>query len=373
MPRSGIRVVLDEAIRLEGVCRLEIGQPDLPTPPHIVEAAAQAAREGYTGYTPNAGFASLRQAFAERLNEERGLQVDPEQVVVTVGAMGAIFSALCAVVSPGDEVLVPDPGYPNYLMPIQLLGAKGVRYPLDAQAEFAIRAETIRERVGPRTKAIMLNSPSNPTGAMIDPGELEAIVSIAHEHGVYLISDEAYAHVCFDKPHLTPLRYGTDEQIIAIYSCSKTYSMTGWRVGFAVSSPATAALLAKLQEATVACAPSVSQKAAEAALLGPQACVEEMTRTYKRRRDLAVALCRDLKLTAIPPRGAFYMMIALPGRTATDSTAYALRLLNEERVAVAPGGTFGPLGEGFIRIALCASEQTIAEGLRRIAAFTSRV
>ncbi|MCZ7545543.1 MAG: aminotransferase class I/II-fold pyridoxal phosphate-dependent enzyme [Anaerolineae bacterium] len=370
MPRSGIRVVLDAANKLPDVVyHLEIGQPDLPTPPHIVEAAVEAARQGYTGYTPNAGFPSLRQAFAARLNAERGLRVDPEQVVVTVGAMGAIFSALCATVAPGDEVLIPDPGYPNYLMPVNLLGARSVRYPLDARAGFAFRAAAIQERIGPRTKAIIINSPSNPTGTMIDRAELEAVVALVQRHGLYLISDEAYAHVCFGGTHLTPLSYAAGEHVIAVYSCSKTYSMTGWRVGFAVSAPEIATLLSKLQEAYVACAPSVSQKAAEAALRGPQDCVEAMAKTYWRRRDLALALCAEYGLAAVPPQGAFYLLIALPAPEGADSTAYALRLLAEKHVAVAPGRTFGPSGEGYIRIALCAPESAIREGLERIAAF----
>ena len=373
MPRSGIRVVLDEANKLEDVCHLEIGQPDLPTPPHIVEAAVAAARQGYTGYTPNAGFPSLRQAFAERLNEERGLRIDPEQVVVTVGAMGAIFSALCATVAPGDEVLIPDPGYPNYLMPVRLLGATSVRYPLDAGAGFALQADAIRERIGPRTKAIIINSPSNPTGAMIDRAELEAVIELVQKHGLYLISDEAYAHVCFGKPHLTPLGYNAGEHVIAVYSCSKTYSMTGWRVGFAVSSLEIARLLSKLQEVYVACAPSVSQKAAEAALRGSQECVEAMAKTYWRRRDLALRLCDDYGLVAVPPQGAFYLLIALPAQGDKDSTAYALQLLAQKHVAVAPGRTFGPSGEGFVRIALCAPENAIQEGLKRIAEFSGNL
>lgn len=369
MPRSGIRVVLDEAQKIADVLHLEIGQPDLPTPAHIVTAAAEAMRAGYTGYTPNAGFFSLREAFAQRLLEDHGLAVSPDQVVVTVGAMGALFSALAAIVEPGDEVLLPDPGYPNYLMAIRMLQGIPVYYALDRTAGFSLQIDALKERIGKRSKAILINSPANPTGAMLERAQIQAVASLAQEHGLFVVSDEAYDHICFEMPHQPLLALGVEEGVVAVYSCSKTYSMTGWRVGFSVSSVKMAALLTKLQEVFVACAPSISQKAAEAALSSPQDCVAEMLATYRRRRESALTQARELGLTVLPPQGAFYLMLPIPPRWILDSTGYALELLHQQHVAVAPGRTFGPGGEGYVRIALCTGESIIEDGLRRIHAF----
>jgi aspartate aminotransferase/aminotransferase len=366
MPQSGIRAILDEASKLEDVLHLEIGQPDLPTPGHIIEAAERAARNGYTGYTPNAGYWSLREAFAARLSDEQGLSVEPEQVVVSVGAMGALFSTLCALVAPGDEILVPDPGYPNYQMPIHLLGAKAVPYPLELSSGYSLVPAIIESLISRRTKAIIINSPSNPTGMVATPEALRGVVQMAQEHRLFVISDEAYDHIVFEGRHVCALHFDTSGGVVSIFSCSKTYSMTGWRVGFSVSTRGIAVLLTKLQEMFVSCAPSVSQKAAEAALAGPQDCVGEMLGHYRRRRDSALELATALNLAVVVPNGAFYMMIGLPEWAGGDSMGFARHLLAETHLAVAPGITFGMNGQGFIRVSLCASEASIAEGLRRL-------
>jgi aspartate aminotransferase/aminotransferase len=364
-------VILDEANKFEDVIRLEIGQPDLPTPKHIIEAATQAAYEGYTGYTPNAGYYTLREAFAARLFYDHRIEVSPEQVVVSAGAMGALFDAFCAIVAPGDEILVPDPGYPNYYMPINLLGARAVPYPLDIDHGFALKVDAIRPLITDRTKAVILNSPSNPTGSVASRKELVRIMELAEEKGVFIFSDEAYDHIIFDGEHISPLEYDHLGQVIGIYSCSKTYSMTGWRIGFIVTKPELSPLMAKLQEMYMSCAPSISQKAAEAALTGPQDCVQEMVNIYQHRVMFAADLCQNLKLKCVVPQGAFYMMIELPEEFKHDSMDCALRLVREAGVAFAPGITFGQRGEGYIRASLCSNEKTISEGLHRLAAFFS--
>jgi aspartate/methionine/tyrosine aminotransferase len=369
MPRSGIRFILDEASKYEDVLHLEIGQPDLPTPPHIVEAAVRAARDGFTGYTPNAGYYSLRQAFAERLSVEQEMDVRPEQVVVTVGAMGGVFSGMCATLAPGDEVLVPDPGYPNYSMAVRLLGAKAVAYHLRKTSRFLLDVNDIRQRITPQTKLIVINSPSNPTGTVIGEKDLFDVIELVNSRGLYLLSDEAYDHVIFEGMHVCPLKYDDIGRVISVFSCSKTYSMTGWRVGFTVSTTQTAATITKLQEAFVACAASISQKAAEAALAGPQQCVDDMCTIYRKRRDLALDLCRQLGLQSMTPTGTFYLMLALPEAGKCDSLKFALQLIKYGRVAVAPGATFGRRGEGFIRVSLCVSEEVLKEGLSRIAEY----
>ncbi|MCP4629508.1 MAG: aminotransferase class I/II-fold pyridoxal phosphate-dependent enzyme [bacterium] len=369
MPRSGIRYILDKANNYSDVLHLEIGQPDLPTPPHIVDAAMRAAREGFTGYTPNAGYPSLRRTFAKRLSAEQGINIYPEQIVVTVGAMGGLFSAMSATLAPGDEALVPDPGYPNYSMALRLLGGKTVSYPLKKTSRFALDTEEIRTRITPQTKLIVINSPSNPTGAVISEVDLINVVEIAKTHGLYLLSDEAYDHVIFDGKHISPLKYDDAGCAISIYSCSKTYSMTGWRVGFTVSTAENATIITKLQEAFVACAASISQKAAEAALTGPQQCVDDMRETYSNRRNLALDLCSMLGLQCIAPSGAFYLMIELPSTEKRDSLEFCLQLIKDKRVAIAPGVTFGKKGEGFIRASLCASEEVLKTGLSRLAEY----
>lgn len=367
MPRSGIRVILDEASKLTDVLHLEIGQPDFPTPAHIVEAAARAAAEGYTTYTPNAGYPSLRSAFADRMKSDHDLEISPEQVVVSVGAIGGLFNAYCATIAPGDEVLIPNPGYPNYYMPAQLLGGKAVPYPLDAAPTgFSINPETIRSLITERTKVIVINSPSNPTGLVESGKTLQKIVELAQEFGLYIISDESYDHIVFNEPHISPLKYDKNGCVIAIYSCSKTYSMTGWRIGFVVSPPAITPVVTKLQEVYVACASSVSQKAAEAALLGPQDCVASMVEVYRKRRQLATDLCDKLGIRYIQSKGAFYLMVALPEAEKHDSMSLALRLVREARLAVTPGITFGTKGEGYFRLSLCCSEEIISEGLNRL-------
>jgi aspartate/methionine/tyrosine aminotransferase len=364
MPRSGIRLILDEASKYDNVLHLEIGQPNFPTPPHITQAAHQAALDGFTGYTPNAGYDSLREAFVNRLEVDQKIMISPERVVVSIGAMGALFNAFCVLVSKGDEVLVPDPGYPNYRMALQLVNAKPVSYKLGIRQDgFFIDTDVLRSLISKKTKAIVINSPSNPTGLVADRESIKKIVDIASECGVFIISDEAYDHIVFEGAHYSPLLYDQNDMVIAVYSCSKTYAMTGWRVGFVVAPPAISQLMSKIQEAYMACAPSVSQKAAEAALTGPQNLVEEMRSIYKKRRDLAIEHCEKLSIGFIKPSGAFYLMISLPEPLRNDSLQYSLSLIRDSKLAVAPGITFGNEGEGFIRIALCADEDSIIEGL----------
>ena len=375
MPRSGIRVILDEANKYENVLHLEIGQPNFPTPDHIINAAHQAALEGYTGYTPNAGYDSLRESFSKRIKLDHGINVSSDQVVVAAGAMGALFNAFGTLLSAGDEVLIPDPGYPNYVMALQLLNTKAVPYPLGyTHAGYFIDVDAIRSKITKKTKAIVLNSPSNPTGLVVDKDSIKHILELSSQYGLYVISDEAYDHIIFQGSHISPLQYDdVCENVVAIYSCSKTYAMTGWRIGFVVASSEICQLMAKLQEAYVSCAPSISQKAAEVALEGPQECVEMMNASYMHRRDIAMQLCDDLGIKYVRPNGAFYLMISLPDSVRENSMQFSLNLVRESRLAVAPGITFGAQGEGFIRIALCAGEETITEGLKRLSSVLNKL
>jgi len=371
MPRSGIRRILDMAASLPDVVHLEIGQPDFPTPAHIIEAAYRAAHDGYTTYTANAGLASLREAISTKLATDNAIRSCPQQVVVTTGGMGGLFSAFTALLNPGDEVLIPDPGYPNYMQLACLCHASATRYSLDAAEGFALDVNGLTDLVTPRTKAIVINSPSNPTGMVHDPKTVEEIVAFAQRHDLYVISDECYEKIVYDGSHLSPASLDSDGRVITIFSFSKTYAMTGWRVGYIVAHSDLAPILAKLQEPTVACAPSLSQKAAEAALLGPQTCVAEMVAAYRLRRDRAIAVLASNGLTAHTPGGAFYLLVPIGGCD-SDSQRFAEDLLSHESVAVAPGSTFGPEAAGFVRISLANSMDQIEVGVERLCAFIIR-
>jgi aspartate aminotransferase len=365
--RSGIRVVSDLAQR-PGVLHLEIGQPDFPTPAHIVAAAHRAARDGLTGYTSNAGLSELRSALRDKLAEENGVQATTEQIVVTVGAMGALYAAQLAVLEPGDQLLVPDPGYPNYRMVATLCDAEVVSYPLLPEQGYQPDLEALAAAITPRAKAIVINSPSNPTGGVMSRAALEGLVELAERHDLYVLSDECYERILFEGEHVSPASLGGTDRFFTIGSFSKTYAMTGWRVGYVVAPVPVAPMLIKLQEATVACAPVLSQHAALAALTGPQDAVAAMCAAYRRRRDLALSLLEPEGLCRYRPGGAFYLLVDLPGEVA-DTSQYARDLLAATDVAAAPGETFGAGAAGRLRISLATNEEVLTEGIERLLRF----
>jgi aspartate aminotransferase/aminotransferase len=366
MPRSGIREVMDLARGREGVLHLEVGEPDFPTPSHIVEAGARALREGHTKYTANAGTASLREAIAAKLAVRNGLAVDPDQVVVTHGAVNALLTALMVLVEPGERILIPDPGWPNYQMMATMLGAEACLYPLGEEFEPDLeQLEALAAQPG--AKVLLINSPGNPTGAVWRPETLERVVEIAYEHDLYVLSDEVYEDIVFEGAHVSPATFDPDGRVITVSAVSKTYAMTGWRIGYLATTPELAQLVAKTQEAIVACPAAVSQAAAEAALTGPQDCVAEMRDAYRRRRDVAVQALRAAGLLLTVPRGAFYILADVSA-TGTDTVAFARSLVVEHGVAVAPGATFGPGGAGTVRLSLASPEGVIQQGIERLTA-----
>jgi aspartate aminotransferase/aminotransferase len=371
MPRSGIRVVMEMAAGLEDCLHLEVGEPDFPTPEPIIEAACLAAREGFTHYTPSAGLLSLREALVEKLRTRNGITVTPEQIVVVPGAVTAMWSGLLATVSAGDEVLVPEPGWPNYVMQTVLLGATPVHYHLSAANGFQPDIAELRSLVSRRTRVLLINSPSNPTGAVFSAETMRALVGFAREHRLVLLSDEIYEDITFDLPHISPAALDPDGAIITVSGFSKSYAMTGWRLGYAVAPPPIADLIKKLQEPMVSCASSISQKAAEAALALPREVIVGMVESYRRRRDAALAIFRRNGVTAYAPAGTFYMLVEV-GDAGNDSVALARALLEEEHVAVAPGQTFGPGCEHLIRIALATRQSDLEEGCIRICRFLER-
>ena len=365
--RSAIREVFDLANTMPGAIRLEIGEPSFRTPAHVVEAAFAAARDGYTRYTPNGGFASLRGLLAERLQRVNGYGVEPERIVVTPGGMNALFSIYLALLAPGDEVLLPTPGFPNMDEMVRLLGGVPVFYELRRQDGFLPDVEELEALVTPRTKAIFTNTPTNPTGAVFPAELVESLVKLADRHDVYLIADDVYDELVLDRDreHVAAARFDESGRVVSVYSFSKVYAMTGWRVGYAVASPVLADVLRKLQEPEVSCPSAVSQKAAEAALLGPQEVVVQMRDAYRERRDRAWELLCDRGLPAFRTQGTFYL-VADVSETGLTSMDFTLRLLNEWGVAVAPGEVFGPGGEGLVRVSLAEEPDVLEEGLGRL-------
>lgn len=329
LPESGIRRITNAAVSLPDCIRLEMGEPQFPTPEHICEAAARAARDGFTKYTASQGLLSLREAMSAKLARVNGLDVPPDRIVATNGALSGLFTTCQALLEPGDEMLIPDPGWPNWEMMIQMAGARAVRYATPRDNAFLPRPEQMDALVGPRTRGIILNSPSNPTGAVMPASLVEKMVEFARRHDLWVVSDECYDECVFDGEHVSPARFDQDGRVISLFSCS------------------------------------IAQKAAEAALLGPQDCVAEMRDFYRARREQAVGMLAAAGLEVDRPGGAFYVMVDVSGACA-DTSAFALDLLQRHRVAVAPGDTFGPGGRGLVRVALCASEAAVAAGLGKL-------
>jgi aspartate/methionine/tyrosine aminotransferase len=357
---------MELAATVPNAIHLEIGEPDFPTPPHIVEAAVEAARGGYTKYTASRGIPSLRDALVEKLQRKNQISANANDVLFTVGGVQALFNAFMALVEPGDEVLIPDPGWPHTEAMIRLAGGRPVRYPLRPERAFEPDLDAL-EDLAARTapKAIYVNSPGNPTGGVFDRSTMQAICAIAERSGAWLVSDEAYESLTFGMEHVSPASI-LPERTFSVYTLSKTYAMTGWRAGYLVTPLGLGAEVTKIQEPVISSPTAIVQKAAEAALRGPQDVVAEMAAAYRERRDLVVNLLDGTGLLPAAPRGAFYAMIDISA-AGQDSRTFARWLVTEKGVAVAPGSTFGPSADKAVRISLAAAPALLAEGVRRLA------
>jgi aspartate/methionine/tyrosine aminotransferase len=366
--RSAIREVFDAANRLPDAIRLEIGEPSFRTPRFIVEEALAAAAEGFTRYTPNGGYPSLREALAAKIERVDGYTVDPDSVVVTPGAMNALFSIYLALLEPGDEVLLPTPGFPNMDEMVRLLGGTPVFYRLDREEGFLPSLQQLEALATPRTKAVFVNTPGNPTGAVFPSETVRLLAELAAERGVWLIADEVYDELILDDglAHASAAALAPEAPIVSVYSFSKIYAMTGWRLGYCAAPPELAAVLRKLQEPEVSCPSAVSQKAAEAALRGPRDEIDAMRNAYRERRDRAVEAARELGLDVFRTQGTFYMLVDVSQARLPDRE-FTLRLLDDFHVAVAPGEVFGPGGAGYVRISFACEPDELAEGMLRMA------
>ena len=371
--RSTIRVLFDAADQNPDAIRLEAGEPSFTTPQHIIDAASSAAAAGYTRYGPNGGLTSLRELLVDKIQKVNGFKAAFDQVVVTPGAMNGLYSIYAALLNPGDEVLLPTPGFPNMDETVRLLGGQPVFYELERHDGYLPDPDRIASLVTPRTKALFLNTPNNPTGAMLPPERIEAILSVTSERGVWVISDEVYDQLILDDglPYLSPGSVDTSMPIISVYSFSKVYSMTGWRVGYVVAPPALAQILRTLQEPQVSCPSTISQKAAEAALTGPREPIEAMRSAYVENRDSAWTRLLDLGLEGFRTQGTFYMLIDI-AKSGLAPLDFSLRLLEEGGVAVAPGEVFGPGGNEVVRISLANDRENIELGLDALSSFIEK-
>jgi aspartate aminotransferase len=372
MPVSRIREIMDLAWEDPEAIHLEVGEPDFPTPSHIIEAAHEAARAGHTRYAPNAGLPGLREALAGKIAERNGYAASPDQVVVTQGGIQALYLVLRALLESGDEVLLPDPAWPNFRMIAHLLGARVLPYPLVAEGDFLPRIEDLERLVTPRTRAILVNSPSNPLGTVLPRELAQTLLEFARKHGLWFIADEVYDELVYDDNFVSVGAVADPgDRLVSVYSFSKVYAMTGWRVGYLVAPPDLATILTGMQEPIVSCVNTPTQMAALAALNGPQLVVGEMRDAYKERRDELLEFLDRGDLSSSRPSGAFYVWtdVSAAGMPSMD---LARSLIETEHVAVAPGSAFGELGEGYVRLSLASSKEDLLEGASRLVQFVHR-
>lgn len=366
MKRSGIREIFDLANTIPGAIHLEMGEPDFETPAHIRDAAARAADDGFTKYTPNAGITDLREAIAAKVRSKNGIDATIEQVVVTPGAIAALHGVMLALCDRGDEILISDPAWPNYRMLSDLLSLETVYYKLLPGDGMQPGAERIEPLITARTKLILLNSPSNPTGTVIDQGHLDDVLRLAEEHDLWVVSDEVYDEIVFDNAAApSPAASTFTERVVSVFSFSKSYAMTGWRVGYAVAPIDIAPFVAKTQEPTTACVNAPAQMAALEALQGPQDCVRQMRDAYEERRDDVVDILDSAAVPYVRPSGAFYIWIDVSGAGLSD-VDFARRLLTEREVAVTPGSAFGPASGDFVRVSLASDASELRKGVGRL-------
>ena len=368
MKPSPIRKIYEKAILMDNVIFFSLGEPDFTTPSGVIETAVTSLRNGETHYTPNAGIPELRAAIAENIAEYDRVSYSPSEIAVTSGGMEALTLALLTLLEPGDEVILSDPSYTNYKDQIEI--AKGVpRFvTVHEKDRFNLTPEGVRAAITDKTKVLMINSPCNPTGAVASEPLLKELAAIAVEYDLYVLFDEVYKYLYYDvDPFYNIARIpGMRERTLLIDSCSKTYAMTGWRVGWIAGPENIVSNIPKIQENICSCVPAFVQKGAAHALRFCRADIDRMNAQYRKRRDLIYEGINAIPgLGAVLPDGAFYLFVNIK-ETGLSSEEFALKLLEEARVALSPGSAFGPSGEGFVRMSYSTSIENIEEGLRRI-------
>lgn len=370
---SGIRKFFDIAATMENVISLGIGEPDFVSPDPILQEGIASLQRGETQYTSNSGTIELRVALSRHLNNLYSLQYDPEsEIIITVGVSEALYLAMTAVLNPGDEVIIPEPCFVSYAPEVTLASGIPVMVPTRVEDDFQVTAETIESAVTPKTKAILLGYPNNPTGAVMTRAVMQEIAHLAIQRDLLVISDEIYDRLVYGVKHTcVPSLPGMRDRTILLGGFSKDYAMTGWRIGYACAEPELLAAMRKIHQYTIMSAPTTSQAAAVAALEHGEEHVERMRQEYDRRRRLIVDGFNTLGLDCFEPRGAFY---AFPSIVASgmSSDDFAMRLLEEEEVAMVPGEAFGASGSGFVRASYATAFEQIEEALNRIESFMRR-
>jgi len=366
---SGIRVIWEKTQQIPDVVRMEIGEPDFDTPDHIKQAAKEALDQGFTHYTSSSGIPELRRAIARKMKAENNVDVNPDgEVVVTAGACNAISLAISATLDPGDEVLIPDPGWPHYGPTVRLAGGVPIGYSLLEENMFSLDVDDVRKKITNKTKMVIINTPNNPTGSVLERKTLEELADLAVEHDLFILSDEVYEKFVFDNNRHFSIASlpGMNERTITVNALSKTYAMTGWRVGYAVGREDVISEMIKINLFNNTCANSIAQKAAAAALEGPQNCIEQMVGEYKQRRDYVVKGLNEIDgVVCQKPAGAFYVFPNISGLKMPSFDA-ALYLLENAKVATVPGSAFGEFGENHLRLSYTTAIENIAKALERI-------
>ena len=369
---SGIRVIFEKVAKMPDAIRLEFGEPDFDTPPNIKAAAIEAIKQGKTMYSSSAGIPELRNAVASKLKRDNNIEYEPlKEVIVTAGATAGINQALLATVDVGDEVLIPNPGWATYYHAVNVTGAKPIMYPLREQTRYAVEVEYLKKLLTPRTKALLINTPSNPMGSILSRRNIEEIAEFAMEHNIVILSDEVYEKFLYEdksrNEHVSIASIsGMKDRDVTINAFSKTYAMTGWRIGYVGAPEPIVAAMIKINAATSSCVSTVNQYAGLEALNGPQDSVSKMISAFSERRQVLVkglGLFRGFECAM--PSGAFYAFPSITG-TGLSSEKLAMKILDEAHVAVVPGSAFGSQGEGYLRLAYANSVENIQEALERM-------
>ncbi|MGE7665530.1 aminotransferase [Ureibacillus composti] len=367
---SGIRRFFDLAAGMEGVISLGVGEPDFVTPWHVREAAISSLEQGYTSYTPNAGLLELREEIANYMRDRFNVEYSPvTDIIVTVGASSAIDLAMRTILDPGDEVIIVEPCFVSYVPTVELAGGVAIQVQALKENEFKILPSQLEKVITNKTKAIMLCSPNNPTGTMLSKSELEGIADLAKKNDLLIIADEIYAELSYDEEYTSMAAIeGMHERTILVNGFSKGFAMTGWRLGFVCAPPEISSAMLKIHQYALMCASTMSQYAAIEALKNGRPDVDEMVKSYRRRRNYIVQSFNEIGLECHVPGGAFY---AFPSITSTGLTSqqFAEQLLMKEGVAVVPGDVFGESGEGHIRCSYASSLEQLSEAVKRIKRF----
>ena len=371
---SGIRKFFDIAAEMDDVISLGVGEPDFDTPWHIRDEGIYSLEKGKTFYTSNSGLMELRNEINNYLKRTQGVSYDPKkEIVVTVGGSEGIDIALRAMIDPGDEVLIPQPSYVSYEPCARLAGAKPVIIELKAENEFRLTAKELEDAITPKSKILILPFPNNPTGAIMEKEDLEAIAKVVLEHDLYIISDEIYSELSYKGKHVSIITLpGMKERTILINGFSKAYAMTGWRLGYACGPELIMTQMLKIHQFAIMCAPTTSQYAAVEAIKNGDDDIAKMRDSYNQRRRFLMNAFKEMGMDCFEPFGAFYVFPCIK-RFGMSSDDFAMKLLMEEKVAVVPGTAFGDCGEGFLRISYAYSLEKLKIAMEKISSFIKKI